>query len=758
MGRMNLPLLVSKFMYTMQIFKYCYAFLLVAVVLFSVQTVSASDKFGGGSSGGGSGKSGGGGKGGGGGYTSCGSGCSQGYNRDGNLETIRSGDYNGDGDYNDPNEVTSSVSRDSGGGIGGGRATSPAPCTTYPNLQVTDILFVVPGTSLTPARSNDASNSSYRVSPAVQAGAIAGVNQNNLTLGTQYEPVVQITNTGCTNTSTERGGATGAPTSGSDTSSAARTGSQTSTSGGGFINAINAAGSSVRNMFGGQLWRAFIGEVEAGGSGSSGRIATNNNQYHIDQLPFGQNGTFPVRLRIDFQNNNSYEITEYLNNQGPLPAGSRIYVRFPAVTMSEGGVHGINSTVDVTEAEAPGQACAGAEGCVMERGNPTTNTLAETFTVIVPSVQLGSYLLSGPTSGTSWFGRPSTVANYGTLDRRTTDRDLATDTNWNRQQGSTRYSNVGLYWTGTLINPATCTGVSVQNNGTSLSDFNGQNDIPRPAGATTVVISGFPGSGHNLDLQIIEPVASTSHTYTVTCQTTTGATVSDSILISNGLGGVPAVASLPNLQPESVTASGLAPATAEVRLRNTGTDIPSGTTFRTEYVLTSPLSASLNQTNAFSTTLTAPWRSNQVLSLPVRSLGTVSVNQYRVCVTANNTRSVVESNYNDNTLCANNGTSNTTPPQMVLEALGDVVRYNSVATLRYEIEASYIMQCTLTGPGVTRSFTHVSGRTENTVVTSAMQNKQQFVLSCTPDPAVGASFGAQTRTVDIEVIPQIQEV
>lgn len=40
-------------------------------------------------------------------------------------------------------------------------------------------------------------------------------------------------------------------------------------------------------------------------------------------MPFGQNGTFPVRLQIDFLNDTSFEITEFVNNQGPLDAKSK---------------------------------------------------------------------------------------------------------------------------------------------------------------------------------------------------------------------------------------------------------------------------------------------------------------------------------------------------------------------------------------------------------------------------------------------------
>ncbi len=740
-ARMNQLTMIINYNFIMRYLTYCYPVVLAVIILLNTPFVSASDKYSGGSSGSGT-------SGGGSGYTSCGSGCSQGYNSKGQLETIRSSDYNRDGDYRDANEISTTVTRDSGGSSGGSR--TPAPCTTYPNLVITDILFVTPGTTLTPPRTVQSGGRYANSSIGRVTGGVTGVNQNNLTLGASYEPVVEITNTGCYSTSAEKATTT-SRAAGSNTGF----GSSRQSSGGGVVNSImspvSSVANSLRNLLGGQL--------SSYGRNLSRTTTALPNSFHIDQMPFGQNGTFPVRLQIDFLNDTSFEITEFVNNQGPLMPRAKIYVRFPAITAT-GGVHGISGTVDVTVAEAPSRGCDGAEGCILERGTPTTNTRSETFAVIVPAVQIGSYLVSGPY--TTGLGNIFRTTSYTTVDRRLTDRDLATDSNWNQRAGITgTYNNVGLYWTGTMINVASCTGMSVQNNGTLLSDFNGQRDVPAQSSGGLfggVNISGFPGNGHNLDLQIVEPVASTSHIYTVTCQTTSGTTVSDSVVISNGLGGVATSTNLPNLQPESVTASGLAPATAEVRLRNTGTDIPSGTTFRTEYVLTSPLSPSLNQVNSFTTTLATPWRSNQVLSLPVRSLGTVTVNQYRVCVTANNTRSLVESNYNDNTLCANSGTGSTTPPRMMLDALGDVIRYNGVATLRYEIEAAYTMQCTLRGPGITRTFVHLSGTTEDTVVTGPIQNKQQFVLSCTPDPAVGASFGTQTRTLNIEVIPQIQEV
>ena len=113
-----------------------------------------------------------------------------------------------------------------------------------------------------------------------------------------------------------------------------------------------------------------------------------------------------------------------------------------------------------------------------------------------------------------------------------------------KQIGNDLYTNVGLYWTGTRVRLSTCTGTTIKNDGTTLTDFNGKIDIPpSPASGNLsyysgTTITGFPGAGQNLDLQIIEPEASTSHLYTITCQTFSGGTVSDSILISNEVGDI----------------------------------------------------------------------------------------------------------------------------------------------------------------------------------------------------------------------------
>lgn len=467
--------------------------------------------------------------------------------------TYNGKDNSGHESWSNPDGTTARRSIDSGSdndsNSNGTPTSTPPPCTSYPNLVVTDILFVVPGSVFSQGSNTEAKTffavigedimstvlkklffgnvvyagggktSTVGIAPK-PSGPVA-INQDQLVVGGQYEPVVEVTNTSCMSTAAEKAisAAPGTKSTGS------------------FINKL-----------GGQVWSAFISIAEAGGgkapvSTYAPPPSALPNSFNIDQLPFGQNGTFPVRLQVDFGNDASFELTEFVNNQGPLVGGKKIYVRFPVITVNDGGTHGISATADVTEVEAAGKSCTGTQGCILE-GTQTANTLKETFKAILPVVQIGSFIYAGPqsfiTSTNKWL-----TYSYATIDKRLTDRDLASDPFWNQTSGfAGKYVNVGLYWTGTLVKLNTCTGTTVKNDGTTLSDFTGQIDISvlQPTGnyeyfgGTT--ITGFTGSGHNLDMQIIEPTISTSHLYTISCQTTTGGTVSDSILISNGLGNI----------------------------------------------------------------------------------------------------------------------------------------------------------------------------------------------------------------------------
>ncbi len=108
--------------------------------------------------------------------------------------------------------------------------------------------------------------------------------------------------------------------------------------------------------------------------------ATSAAGQFVSEGLIGSNGSFPVRLRLDFGRNNNYDYTEYLGNQGPLAGNRATTVVFPAVTISAAGSHSIEGRVDAPASEAPGQGCSPATGCITE-SSETDNTRTETFAV-----------------------------------------------------------------------------------------------------------------------------------------------------------------------------------------------------------------------------------------------------------------------------------------------------------------------------------------------------------------------------------------
>ena len=220
----------------------------------------------------------------------------------------------------------------------------------------------------------------------------------------------------------------------------------------------------------------------------------------INLLPFGQNGGFPNRVWVDFGNNKSIEISNVLNNVGPVAGAATIFVRFPAVIMTTPGVHGVNSTADIT---APNASCAGGQGCIIEQNDPRGNTLSETFRVVRPSISLGSFLMPND--------------------------NLITGANQSAVRTIPVGAQVGLYWIGNLVNFASCTGTTTASNGAVVNDFNGQRHIG-PLSAAAIL--QLPTSQDRVDVSIAEPgAAGVSRTYTISCRTIGGATVTDSLQI-----------------------------------------------------------------------------------------------------------------------------------------------------------------------------------------------------------------------------------
>ena len=95
------------------------------------------------------------------------------------------------------------------------------------------------------------------------------------------------------------------------------------------------------------------------------------------------------------------------------------------------------------------------------------------------------------------------------------------------------------------------------------------------------------------------------------------------------------------------------------------------------------------------------------------------------------------------------------PSVFSLTATNQVVRFDTSTTIRYQIRNAAPMSCVLRGPGTNRTFLYtMNSVVDQTLPTSNLKSAQSFSLTCTPiliGPAI-------TRTLQIEVIPQVQEV
>ena len=218
----------------------------------------------------------------------------------------------------------------------------------------------------------------------------------------------------------------------------------------------------------------------------------------LNLMPFGRNGGFPTRTWIDFGNNTSNELNIVVNNVGPVAGNATIFVRFSDIVMTTPGAHGMGSVADMTNLAA---SCPGGGGCIIEPNDPRGNVLTETFRVIRPSITIGSFLMP--------------------------DANSVTGANTSAVRTVPPAAQVGLYWTGNLVNFASCTGSTTASNGTRLNDFSGQRDLGTLSAAAQLQL---PTTGDHVDAVLTEPAtAGLSHTYTISCRTIAGTTVTDSI-------------------------------------------------------------------------------------------------------------------------------------------------------------------------------------------------------------------------------------
>lgn len=239
--------------------------------------------------------------------------------------------------------------------------------------------------------------------------------------------------------------------------------------------------------------------------------ATAENGFFINQMPYGRNGSFPSYLRVDFGKNGTYEVANFVDNQGPVAGGATIFVRFPAVPMTTPGLHKINSIVDSrVQVGSVLHGCAPVGGFITESGQPASDLLEEEFRVVRPTISLGSFLIN------------EEDLIYSTLQ-------TINGANLQPLRTISLGSEVGLYWTGSFINFATCTGTSVSSRGVSGTDFNGQKNTTN---LSNQGILGLPVIKEQVDSNIVEPrTPGISHTYSISCRTAGGTVVTDSLQI-----------------------------------------------------------------------------------------------------------------------------------------------------------------------------------------------------------------------------------
>jgi hypothetical protein len=132
----------------------------------------------------------------------------------------------------------------------------------------------------------------------------------------------------------------------------------------------------------------FIKTAYAGSRGS-GAPQPAPVSYFTNQLPFGSNGSFPIRARIDVGNNGSFEWEHYINGFGPLNNGQTTYLRLPVFSTTEVGSHTIEVVTDIRHSIDPGRACntpanpaSAGQGCIRETSE-TDNDRSEAFTTRV---------------------------------------------------------------------------------------------------------------------------------------------------------------------------------------------------------------------------------------------------------------------------------------------------------------------------------------------------------------------------------------
>jgi hypothetical protein len=257
------------------------------------------------------------------------------------------------------------------------------------------------------------------------------------------------------------------------------------------------------------------------------------------ESPFARSeGNFPIRLRIDLNhsgpndNTRSIDETYYLNDQQAIREDNRRRYMFEDITFPP-GTHRLYVTIDPPGHSGgdSGNGCSRPEGCIVESGSAGNNESTVLINVSEPSITLGSFLIDDDTRYQATARRVSDFSSASS-------RDIAGLPN-----------EVGLYWEGEQVRMNTCVG--------SGPGFAG---VTNAAGDTSywAYVSGYPSNDATID----EPAPGDTHTFRITCDTTSGGTVTDTFRLTDG-GTVPPDPD-PDPDPPPGTPPGTPPTTPPV--------------------------------------------------------------------------------------------------------------------------------------------------------------------------------------------------
>ena len=92
------------------------------------------------------------------------------------------------------------------------------------------------------------------------------------------------------------------------------------------------------------------------------------------------------------------------------------------------------------------------------------------------------------------------------------------------------------------------------------------------------------------------------------------------------------------------------------------------------------------------------------------------------------------------------------------QAADAVIRFNSSTLLKWTITSDFPTTCKVVGGGLNVTITHSPKKTTSSVATPLIKNKQNFSISCNAQNINGFQLPAVKKELNIEVVPNVQEI